>query len=152
FEGRIVALKLLMIDNPEELKKEAEISRQCDHPNVLQTIGVCDALKSIITEFMDNGSLKKYVQMHYLLPSAVFVSIAQKIASGMAYLESLKIVHRDLSARNILIGHTIDNIKISDFGLSRTLEDKIYYPTQKDCFPMAWTAPEGFVGEGILPS
>ena len=41
-------------------------------------------------------------------------------ARGMEYLESLGIVHRDLSARNLLV--SIDEngqyiIKISDFGL-----------------------------------
>lgn len=38
-------------------------------------------------------------------------------AKGMAYLESRKIIHRDIAARNCLLGSK-DEVKISDFGLS----------------------------------
>jgi tyrosine-protein kinase Fer len=40
----------------------------------------------------------------------------------MQYLESKNCIHRDLAARNCLVGEN-NNVKISDFGMSREEEE-----------------------------
>jgi len=61
---------------------------------------------------------------------------------GMVYLSNKGVVHRDLAARNILLDEDL-SVKISDFGLSRKLSEKLYYRSANDFpMPVKWMSPE----------
>ena len=61
------------------------------------------------------------------------------------HLSSLKIVHRDLATRNILIDHDMI-LKIADFGLARDIYiDPCYQMTSNDKLPIRWMAVESIV-------
>ena len=124
---------------------EAEIMKKLQHNNLINLYGVCTQEEPfyIVTEFMKNGSLLDYMTKgpgkDLNLPE--LIDIGAQVASGMAYLESQLCIHRDLRARNILVGEGI-MVKIGNFGLARFLVDGKYFPSETEYLPVRWTAPE----------
>uniref|UniRef100_A0A8C1LAW0 Ephrin type-A receptor 7 n=1 Tax=Cyprinus carpio TaxID=7962 RepID=A0A8C1LAW0_CYPCA len=145
-----VALKTLKAGYTEKQRRdflgEASIMAQFDHPNVIHLEGVVTRSKPvmIITEYMENGSLDSFLRVHDGQFTIIqLVGILRGIAAGMTYLADLGYVHRDLAARNVLVNSNLV-CKISDFGLSRVLEDDpdAAYTTSGGKIPIRWTAPE----------
>jgi len=70
------------------------------------------------------------------------------IARGMKHLQHEKIVHRDLSARNILVTDAKNGwvSKVSDFGLSRFVpEENDKGKTESSVGPLKWMSPESLM-------
>ncbi|XP_011484973.1 ephrin type-A receptor 3 isoform X3 [Oryzias latipes] len=145
-----VAIKSLKAGYSDKQRRdflsEASIMGQFDHPNIIRLEGVVTKCKPvmIITEFMENGSLDTFLKKHDGQFTIIqLVGMLRGIASGMKYLSDMSYVHRDLAARNILVNSNLV-CKVSDFGLSRVLEDdpEAAYTTRGGKIPIRWTAPE----------
>ncbi|KAJ8008636.1 hypothetical protein DPEC_G00106930 [Dallia pectoralis] len=121
---------------------------QFQHPNIIHLEGVITAScpVMILTEFMENGALDSFLRLNdgQFTPIQL-VGMLRGIASGMKYLSEMSYVHRDLAARNILVNSNLV-CKVSDFGLSRFLQENSSDPTYTSSLggkiPIRWTAPE----------
>lgn len=65
------------------------------------------------------------------------VGMLRGIAAGMRYLSDMGYVHRDLAARNILINSNLV-CKVSDFGLSRVIDDDPEAVYTTTVSPLPW--------------
>uniref|UniRef100_A0A1A8DHB3 Tyrosine-protein kinase n=1 Tax=Nothobranchius kadleci TaxID=1051664 RepID=A0A1A8DHB3_NOTKA len=130
--------------SPEAFLQEAQVMKKLRHEKLVMLYAVVSEEPIyIVTEYMSQGSLLDFVKAPHgkMLRLPQLVDMASQIASGMAYVEKMNFVHRDLRAANVLVG---DNLicKVADFGLARLIEDNEYTARQGAKFPIKWTAPE----------
>ncbi|OZC12854.1 kinase domain protein [Onchocerca flexuosa] len=137
---RIVALKCISVDGCKEqfiIAREVQLLRKVSIPiriiNELKKKYSCspyivnflsaallDGELCLSMEFMDGGSLDRYKK----LPISVLVPAAISIICGLHYLWINNVMHRDIKPSNILVNSRGD-VKISDFGISKQLEQSV---------------------------
>ena len=160
----LVAMKTLKTDadkgTKEAFEKEIKFMTRLSDNNVVRLLAICSTGNPfILMEYMENGDLNQYLQKreeaaldgspakdNQLLPSALLYMSVQ-ISSGMKYLAKQHFVHRDLATRNCLVGRN-NEIKIADFGMSRSLYSSYYYRIRgRAMLPIRWMSNECFYGK-----
>ncbi|XP_078711286.1 focal adhesion kinase 1-like [Lampetra fluviatilis] len=125
--------------------QEAYTMQEFDHPHIVRFVGVIaeGEPQSLLMELCLYGELRKYLQTNCLeLEQDLLLSFVCQISTALSYLESRKVVHRDVAARNVLVAAR-DCVKLGDFGLSRSMGDSEYYrAASKSKLPIRWMAPE----------
>ncbi|XP_045197424.2 discoidin domain-containing receptor 2-like isoform X2 [Mercenaria mercenaria] len=141
-----------------DFHREMKVMSMLKDPNIVRVLGVCTTEEPMcmIVEYMKYGDLNQFLldhlpETHIQTPNAKILSygcliyMASQIASGMKYLESLNMVHRDLATRNCLVGPYC-TIKISDFGMSRSLYSSDYYRIEgRAVLPIRWMGWESIL-------
>ncbi|XP_064382148.1 uncharacterized protein LOC135331045 isoform X2 [Halichondria panicea] len=108
---------------------ESMVLESFQHPNVLQHLATTKYLSGntmLVTELMD-CNLSTYLSTpdhSSSLTSQCEISLSKDLASGLAYIHSRKIIHRDLCGVNVLLKRSqpFPVAKISDFGMSKLLD------------------------------
>ncbi|KAI6183392.1 Tyrosine-protein kinase [Aphelenchoides bicaudatus] len=122
--------------------REAKIMSKYSHPHVIEFYGVaCDHLPVLLVlELCIGGNLEDHLRRFDAFSPLELVLYIFEVSRGMRYLHAQKCVHRDLATRNCLISAN-GQIKISDFGLSKLLND-IGVEQKIKNVPIRWLAPE----------
>ncbi|KAF7975173.1 hypothetical protein HWV62_10365 [Athelia sp. TMB] len=105
-------------------KSESGTLEELDHPNVVQYLGFEETpnFLSIFMEYVPGGSISSCLAKHGKFEEEVTKSFAEQILTGLEYLHSKNILHRDLRADNILVDKS-GVCKIADFGISKRTDD-----------------------------
>ncbi|XP_034966420.1 tyrosine-protein kinase Blk [Zootoca vivipara] len=128
---------------PDAFLAEANLMKRLQHSKLVRLHAVVTQQPIyIVTEYMANGCLLDFLKSEegrkLTLPK--LIDSSAQVAEGMAYIERMNSIHRDLRAANILVSETLC-CKVADFGLARIIENE-YLAREGAKFPIKWTAPE----------
>ncbi|CAN6539685.1 unnamed protein product [Malus baccata var. baccata] len=128
-----------------QFKCEVEIMLRLRHPNVVLFMGAVTRPPhfSILTEFLPRGSLYRLLHRpNSQLDERRRMRMALDVAKGMNYLHTSNptVVHRDLKSPNLLVDKNW-NVKVCDFGLSRT-KHHTFLSSKSTAGTPEWMAPE----------
>jgi calcium-dependent protein kinase len=125
----IKSIRKSKVNKIEVLKREIDILKEVNHPNIIKLIEVHEDLKylHLITELCTGGELFDRIIAKTQSPEGHFsekdaANLIRDILDAIAYCHDEKqIVHRDLKPENFLFASSADDapVKIIDFGLSR---------------------------------
>ncbi len=126
-------------------------SKLLDHPNIVKllTVDIIDRTLIMVMEYINGTDLEKLIDEQDHLKINIALKYFKQILSALNFAHKYKVIHRDIRPSNILINEN-DDIKITDFGTSKLLNEKQYATTKIGSPP--YMAPEQFEGRAIFAS
>ena len=118
--------------------EEAKLAAQLSHENLVEIydLGKIDESFFIAMEFVDGKDLRELLnrlrQASEQMPIGLALLIGAEVARGLEYAHTredsdgraLHLVHRDVSPRNVLIGHD-GRVRLCDFGVAKAVSSVI---------------------------
>jgi len=126
----------------DALMDEVRVLKSVSHENIIKIHDVFETSKSLylVLELVTGGELFDRV-LKGALPEATAKNMFAQMLNSIGYLHGQGIAHRDLKPENILLKSAdSDIIKLSDFGLSRILDEGSFMKTV--CGTPQYVAPE----------
>jgi len=144
-----------------ELRYEAEAMHAMRHPNIVQLYGASlrPPHMCLVLEFATHGSLHDVLKreqspLQMVATSNIPISqvwverynFAADAATGLMYLYSRKVLHRDVKSPNVLVLDTFSRrvAKLADFGLAVVKDESSTLATVSSASTTNWKAPELF--------
>lgn len=128
---RIVAIKVLalkmasMSPARKRFLREARTSARIRHENVVSIHSVEEEpTPYLVMEYIPGRTLQQQLEEHGPLDLPRVLRLGKQIADGLAAAHAQGLIHRDIKPGNMLLeGDMEERIKITDFGLARTVDD-----------------------------
>ena len=155
---RPVAVKVMhreMSEQPDQLERfrqEARAVAKLSNPNVVSVIdaGEDEGHPYIVFEYVKGETLKQRIARVGALDTQEALAYAIEIARGLSVAHARQMVHRDIKPQNVLIDEE-GRAKLTDFGISRQLEQDGMTATGRVLGTTDYVAPEQAMGRGVDP-
>jgi serine/threonine protein kinase len=155
---RPVAVKVMhreMSEQPDQLERfrqEARAVAKLSHPNVVSVIdaGEDGGHPYIVFEYVKGETLKQRIARVGALDTQEAIAYAIEIGRGLSVAHARSMVHRDIKPQNVLIDDE-GRAKLTDFGISRQLEQAGMTATGRVLGTTDYVAPEQAMGQGVDP-
>jgi eukaryotic-like serine/threonine-protein kinase len=155
---RPVAVKVMhremseQADQLQRFRQEARAVAKLSHPNVVSVIdaGEDGGHPYIVFEYVEGETLKQRIGRDGALDPQEAIAYAIEVARGLSVAHARKMVHRDIKPQNILIDAE-GRAKLTDFGISRQLEQDGMTATGRVLGTTDYVAPEQAMGRGADP-
>ncbi|WP_156756055.1 serine/threonine-protein kinase [Actinokineospora pegani] len=150
---RTVAVKQLRVPTSLSAPEVAEVNRRAiregriaaklSHTSSITVFDVVedDGEPYLVMEHVPSTNLSVVLQEQRTLPLDEVAEIGAQVAAALAAAHEVGVVHRDVKPGNVLLGHD-DTVKITDFGISRLVEDVTGTTTDNIAGTPAYLAPE----------
>jgi hypothetical protein len=153
---RAVAVKVMhreMSEQPDQLERfrqEARAVAKLSHPNVVAVIdaGEDGGHPYIVFEYVEGETLKQRIARLGALDAQEALAYAIEIARGLTVAHARNMVHRDIKPQNVLIDAE-GRAKLTDFGISRQLEQDGMTATGRVLGTTDYVAPEQAMGHPV---
>ncbi len=155
---RAVAVKVMhremseQADQLERFRQEARAVAKLSHPNVVAVIdaGEDGGYPYIVFEYVEGETLKQRIARLGALDPQEALAYAIEIARGLTVAHARNMVHRDIKPQNVLIDAE-GRAKLTDFGISRQLEQDGMTATGRVLGTTDYVAPEQAMGHPVDP-
>ena len=126
--GYIMAIKSMPFDVNSEaatnLRKEINVFKHCDHPNVVRYFGCYDYGEDsiwLIMEYCSGGSIYDRLRgincEKTVFDELMIATVIRSVLEGLDHMHERGFIHRDIKGGNILLD-AFSNPKVVDFGLA----------------------------------
>ncbi len=152
---RAVAVKVMhremseQADQLERFRQEARAVAKISHPNVVSVIdaGEDGGYPYIVFEYVEGETLKQRIARLGALEAQEAIAYAIEVARALSVAHARNMVHRDVKPQNVLIDSE-GRAKLTDFGISRQLEQAGMTATGRVLGTTDYVAPEQAMGHG----
>ncbi len=157
--NRLVAIKVMapqlavVAAARKRFAREARASAAVSHEHVVPIYAVDEfkGLPYLVMPFIAGESLQERLDRCGALKLPEILRIGRQIAAGLAAAHAQGLIHRDIKPSNILLENGVERVKITDFGLARTVDDATLTHSDVVVGTPQFMAPEQARGEPLDP-
>ncbi|KUL41344.1 serine/threonine-protein kinase [Actinoplanes awajinensis] len=147
--GRLVAVKVIRPEYAHDQQFRARFRSEVNRAREVPPFCTAEVLDAdpdhetpyLVVEYVDGPSLNEVVTENGPLAGGSLHGVAVGVASALAAIHGVGVIHRDLKPRNVLFALGIP--KVIDFGIARPLEPTSFHTKAEEVVgTLAYMAPE----------